>query len=329
MRKLMTTVGLVLALVVPGGQQGWASTPTPAAEPLRVVSTIGMIGDLVTAVGGECARTDVLIGPGLDPHLYQPRPSDIGRLQQAEVIFHLGLNLEGQMGQVLERMDRDGRKVLALGETAVPESFYLDDDGAVDPHLWMDVALWSKLVPVVAQELALARPDCAVGFDAGAAAFLARLDALHAWSGASLASIPETARVLVTAHDAFGYFARAYGMRQEAIQGFSTESEASVADIRAVAQAVVSAGVPAVFVESTISPRTVEAMLEAVTAMGGQAVIGGALFADAMGPEGTPEGSYIGMIRANVIAITTALGGAPAPWPEALAGWARENGLAP
>jgi manganese/zinc/iron transport system substrate-binding protein len=162
-----------------------------------------------------------------------------------------------------------------------------------------------------------------------AAGFAAELAALDAWVRDSLASIPEPSRVLVTAHDAFGYMARAYGLRQVAIQGFSTESEASVADIRAVADAVVAGKVPAVFVESTINPRTIQAMLEAVTAAGGQTTLGGALFSDAMGETGTPEGSYIGMIRANVLAITQGLGGVPAPWPGALRPWAERHSLAP
>lgn len=298
------------------------------AEPVRVLATVGMIGDLAGRVGGDCAEVKVLIGPGNDPHLFQPRASDIGRLQEAQVVLHLGLNLEGRLGSVLARLARD-RQVAALGEVAIPPAELLSANGAPDPHLWMDVSLWSRLVPTIAAELARARPDCQADLASRAAELQAELAALHAWAAESLASIPEHARVLVTAHDAFGYFARAYGLRQLAIQGFSTESEASVADIRAVAAEVVAAGVPAVFVESTINPRSIQAMLEAVQAAGGTADLGASLFSDAMGAEGTPEGTYIGMIRWNVRAIVAALGGTVAPWPEALRPWAERHKVAP
>lgn len=316
--------GLALAIVAMLA----AGQPARAADPVRVLATVGMVGDLAAAVGGDCAAVEVLIGPGNDPHLYQPRASDIARLQGAEVVFHVGLNLEGRLGDVLGRLARD-RIVVALGETAVPPDRLLSAGGAVDPHLWMDVGLWSLLVPEIARHLAAARPDCAAALQDRAAAFGAELAALDVWVRDSLASIPEPARVLVTAHDAFGYFSRAYGLRPVAIQGFSTESEASVADIRAVADAVVAGKVPAVFVESTINPRTIQAMLEAVGAAGGSTTLGGALFSDAIGEAGTPEGSYIGMIRANVLAITQGLGGVPAPWPGALHPWAERHNLAP
>lgn len=306
-----------------------AAAPALAADgPVPVLATVGMIGDLTAEVGGDCASVEVLIGAGNDPHLYQPRASDIARLQRAEVVLHQGFHLEGRLGEVLARLARD-RLVRAVGEAAVPEADVLMVDGAPDPHLWMDVALWARLVPVIADVLAQARPDCAEGFAARAAVLADELAVLDGWVAASMATIPVGQRVLVTAHDAFGYFARAYGVRQMGIQGFSTAAEASVADIREVAAAVVAAGVPAVFVESTINPRTVQAMLEAVAALGGKASLGGALFSDAMGEAGTPEGSYIGMIRANVRTIVPALGGQLAPWPEGLRAWAERHKVAP
>lgn len=307
----------------------WGSgTALAQSPPVPVLATVGMIGDLAAQVGGDCAAVEVLIGAGNDPHLYQPRASDIARLQNAQVVLHLGLNLEGRLGAVLGRLSRD-RVVVALGEVALPETALLMEAGAPDPHVWMDVSLWSQLVPEMAAVLARARPDCAEAITNRASALQGDLAALHEWAGASMASIPPKARVLVTAHDAFGYFARAYGVQQRAIQGFSTESEASVADIRAVAAEVVASGVPAVFVESTINPRSIEAMLEAVRAAGGTAGLGDPLFSDAMGAVGTPEGSYIGMIRWNVRAIVQALGGAPAPWPARLQPWAERHKVAP
>lgn len=326
MRLALTPCLVALALGMAAVQP--SAMARAQTGPVPVLATVGMIGDLAAQVGGECAAVELLIGPGNDPHLYQPRASDIARLQAAQVVLHLGLNLEGRLGQVLGRLARD-RVVVALGEVAVPADRLLVQHGATDPHLWMDVDLWSLLVPAMADVLAQARPDCRDALSSRANVLQGELAALHDWAAASLATIPPQARVLVTAHDAFGYFARAYGVQQRAIQGFSTESEASVADIRAVAAEVVALGVPAVFVESTINPRSIQAMLEAVQAAGGRAGIGPPLYSDAMGAVGTPEGSYVGMIRWNVLSIVQALGGTPAPWPEGLQPWAERHKVAP
>ena len=320
--KRVCLVGLLMGAMVLGGGARASEGPVP------VLATVGMIGDLAASVGGDCAAVEVLIGAGSDPHLYQPRASDISRLQAARVVLYEGFNLEGRLGAVLDRLRRD-RVVVAVGEEAVPADILLTSHGAVDPHLWMDVSIWARLVPVIADVLARERPQCQADIAARAAQLHTEMAALDTWVRETLGSIPEEHRVLVTAHDAFGYFARAYGLHEVAIQGFSTESEASVADIRSVAAEVVDTGVPAVFVESTINPRTVQAMLEAVVAQGGQVTLGGQLYSDAMGEPGTPEGTYIGMIRANVLTIAAALGGRPAPWPQDLAGWAERNGVTP
>ncbi|WP_035025774.1 metal ABC transporter solute-binding protein, Zn/Mn family [Gemmobacter nectariphilus] len=320
--KRVCLAGLLMGVLALAGGARAADGPVP------VLATVGMIGDLAATIGGDCAAVEVLIGAGSDPHIYQPRASDISRLQAARVVLYEGFNLEGRLGAVLDRLRRD-RVVVAVGEEAVPADILLTSHGAVDPHLWMDVSIWARLVPVIADVLGGERPGCKADIAARAARLHSELSALHAWVRETLASIPEGHRVLVTAHDAFGYFARAYGLHQVAIQGFSTVSEASVADIRSVAAEVVTSGVPAVFVESTINPRTVQAMLEAVAAQGGQVGLGGQLYSDAMGQPGTAEGTYVGMIRANVRTIVAALGGTPAPWPQDLAGWAERNGVTP
>jgi len=294
------------------------------------LATIGMIGDVARELVGDCVPVEVLIGGGGDPHLYQPTASDVRRMQDAGVILYLGFGLEGQMGRVLDKLS-SSRPVVAVGPAAVPETdlIAVSGDYAFDPHLWMDPGLWARTVPVIAQALSDLAPDCAAQVADRTGDYTAQLLALDAWVRDSIALVPENRRVLVTAHDAFGYYARAYGLRQIAIQGLSTQSEASVADIRDVAQAVVASGVPAVFVETTINPRTVQAMIEAVAALGGTVTVGGSLYSDAMGDEGTAGGTYIGMIHANTVAIVTALGGTPAPLPPALAPFAIRWGLAP
>jgi manganese/zinc/iron transport system substrate-binding protein len=187
----------------------------------------------------------------------------------------------------------------------------------------MDASRWARIAPVVADAIAEARPDCAAEVEANAAAYMDDLTALHDWVGAAIASIPEGRRLLVTAHDAFEYFSLAYGIEaSEAIEGISTTTEASIADIRSVADFVVDRQVPAVFVETTLNPRTIEALVQEVRARGHEVAIGGTLYSDGMGPEGTADGTYIGMIRANPETIVEALRGELPIWPEALAGWA-------
>ncbi len=296
-----------------------------AAETPRVVATVGMLADVAAQVAGDCAEVEALMGPGIDPHLFQPTPADVRRLQQADALLYVGLGLEGQLATVLDRVGRD-RRTLAIGP-AIAEGTDLirtDDRYGVDPHLWMDVSLWSRTIAPLAE--LLADLGCA-DVTPRAEVYANQLAALHGWVGASIAAIPEGSRVLVTAHDAFGYFARAYGITEIALQGLTTKSEASIADIRETADDVAAHGVPAVFVESTINPRSIEALREALRDRGHSVELGGQLYSDALGDAGTPEGTYIGMIRANTLTITQALGGTPPEWPEPLADWAAQWGL--
>jgi len=283
-----------------------------------VLATVGMIADIAAQVGGDCARVETLIGPGADPHLFTPAPSDIGRFERARVILYGGLHLEGRLGDILARLG-EHRVTVAVSEGAVPPAMRLMAGDMPDPHVWMAPGLWRGTVGVIAAVLTRERPGCAGAIAAAAARTGAKIDALDAWVAASVATIPPGQRHLVTAHDAFAYFGRAYGLEVSAIQGISTASEAAIADIDAVAALVAKAHVPAVFVESTVNPRTIAALTEAVAARGARVAIGGTLYSDAMGAAGTPDGSYAGMIRHNVETIVTALGGTPAPFPPGIA----------
>lgn len=288
-----------------------------------MVTTIGMIADVASEVGGECVEVEALIGPGLDPHLYQATASDVERLQKADAILYAGFGLEGQLADVLERFG-ELRPTLAVSPAAVPEEqlIAIEGYGGVDPHLWMDPALWALTVPAIAEFLGELAPDCAPAIEERAMSYQGMAEALAEWVDEAISSIPEEQRVLVTAHDAFGYYSRAYGLEQMGIQGISTESEASVADIRQTADAVAASGVPAIFVETTINPRTVEAVIEAAGQRGHRVAAGGSLYSDAMGEPGTPGGTYLGMIYENTRTITEALGGTVPPLPVELAGWA-------
>jgi manganese/zinc/iron transport system substrate-binding protein len=309
-----------------------SSATLAETAPLRIVATVGMAGDIASSIAGPCGAVTTLIGPGADPHLYAPLPSDLRALREADVVVLSGFALEGRFGEVLARLG-ESRPVVALAEVAADaageNALVIDPEtGAPDPHLWMDPGLWAAGVGPLADRLAAAAPDCAGDIAERADALARELAALDAWAEESLATVPQSARVLVTAHDAFGYFARAYGFRQEAIQGVSTAAEAGIADIDNLARLIADAGIPAVFVESTINPRSIAALTEAVAALGASVTTGGELHADAMGAEGTAAGTYLGMIHHNVVTIARALGGAPAPLPAELAPWAARWGIA-
>ncbi len=281
MRRFMALLLALPALAAP---------PVSAAIDRGPVATIAMIA--------EPLGVESLMGPGVDPHLYKLTRADIAKLIGASHLLHCGLGLEGKMLDAFERLAAAGKPVIAVCE-AVPGAKRLQAAagyaGAADPHLWMDPALWAEALAAAASRLGAPAPE---GF--------ARLDA---YARASIDSIPAEARVLVTAHDAFAYFGRRYGLEVVGIQGVNTDSEAGLRAIEATVETVVARRLPAVFVESTVSDRNVRAIVEGAAARGHRVRIGGRLFSDAMGPEGTYEGTYIGMIDHNVTTIARALGG--------------------
>lgn len=294
-----------------------------AQEPVRIVATIGMIGDIAQTIGGNCISVQTMMGPGIDPHLYQATARDVQSLNHADLIVYSGYGLEGQLADVFARYG-DRVPTLAVAEAAIERDDLLASDNAygVDPHLWMDAALWAQIVPVIAATLGEMAPQCAADMTERADAYALQVEALDQWAIETIGTIPEDQRVLVTAHDAFAYYGRAYGIEVAGIQGISTQSEASIADIRETARLIADRGVPAIFVESTINPRTIEAVIAAAREAGHDVGIGGQLYSDAMGDAGTAEGTYIGMIHANTLAIARALGGTPQPLPEPLISWA-------
>lgn len=309
MRSKVLHTGIVMAML-------WAM-PLRAEGPVQVMTTIGKLADMAQALGGECVQAQSLMGAGADPHLYRPSAGDVERLSQAQVIFYVDPALEARLAEVLSRL---GERMPSLGVlSSLPEQAIRSADGGPDPHIWMDVALWAQIAPPMADVLTSAAPDCAAAIGANLAQVQEQMATLDTWTRSAIATIPAGQRVLVTAHDAFGYFSAAYGLEaSEAIEGISTESEASIADIRAVADFIRARGVVAVFPETTINPRTIEALQREVQSGGGELAIGQALFSDAMGDPGTPEGTYIGMIRHNVTSIVTALGGNVPDWPATL-----------
>lgn len=285
------------------------ATPAPEADgKIRVVTTIGMLTDITRIVGGEHVSVQGLMGPGVDPHLYTASESDVTKLSEAEIIIANGLFLEAQMDNILEQL-AERKTVILVGETIDPARLlespvYADE---FDPHIWFSVPLWMEAVQAIAAGLAAHDPANAADYSANAAAYLLELEVLDTYVRAQVSRLPVEQRVLVTAHDAFSYFGREYGFEVLGLQGISTASEASAADVQNLAQIIAERQIPAIFVESSVPVRTVEALQAAVQSRGHEVVIGGSLFSDAMGNWDTPEGTYLGMVRHNIDTIVAAL----------------------
>ena len=287
-----------------------AGAAAARSSPYRITATTGMVADIVRQVAGDRASVDAIIGEGVDPHLYVPTRSDVAALMEADVVFYSGLLLEGKMTDTLIKI-AGSRPVHAVTEL-VDESLLLQPAefaGHFDPHLWMDVSGWMQAVRAVTEALTAFDPAGADGYRRRAAAYTATLEALHEYALRALGSIPAPQRMLVTAHDAFNYFGRAYGLEVAGIQGISTESEAGLDRINRLVDLLVTRRVGAVFVESTIADRNVRALIEGAAARGHRVVIGGELFSDAMGQPGTYQGTYVGMLDHNVTTVARALGG--------------------
>lgn len=276
--------------------------------PYVAVATVGMLTDVLREVAGDRAEVIGLMGSGIDPHLYNPTRGDVATLMNGDIIFYGGHHLEGKMGSVLARLSAS-RPVIAVSESIDPSKWLLVDGAAVDPHLWMDVGTWALTAHVIADALSSFDPAHAEEYMERARLYQLRLDALDQYARRAIESIPERQRILVTAHDAFSYFGRAYHLEVAGIQGISTESEAGLMDINRLVDLIVEHDVPAVFVETSVSEKNIRALIEGAQARGHNVAIGGSLFSDAMGPEGDPTGTYIGMIRHNVDTITEAFGG--------------------
>ena len=275
---------------------------------LDVVTTIGQLTNVVEIVGGEHVNVTGLMGSGVDPHLYVASESDVESLQNADVIIYNGLFLEAQMTEVFEALG-ERKTVLAAGEQIdsarlLPWADYADE---YDPHIWFDVTLWMEVVKAVRDTLSTVDAANAADYAANADALLQELGELHEYVQSQAARVPDEQRVLVTAHDAFHYFGRTYGFDVRGLQGISTASEAGTADVQRLADFIVEHEIPAIFIESSVPIRNVEALQAAVAAKGHQVEIGGELFSDAMGDPGTPEGTYVGMVRHNVDTIVAAL----------------------
>jgi manganese/zinc/iron transport system substrate-binding protein len=286
-----------------------AAAALAAEASLRVVATTTMVADLVREVAGPAVQVESLMGAGVDPHLYKPTAGDVLRLQRADVIFYHGLLLEGRMTDILEKLAASGRRVQAITRDLPADQLLAAEDypGHADPHVWFDVPLWARCIDGVAETLAAADPARAEDFRRNAAGLRERYAALHAWALAKVAELPPERRILVTSHDAYSYFGRAYGFTVVGLQGISTATEAGLADVARLADYIRERGVKAIFVETSVPHATIERV-----ARDSRARVGGELFSDALGAPGEiihghDVGTFEGMFRHNLTTIVEAL----------------------
>lgn len=303
---------MVLALIplaVACAQADAQTSQDLGGRTIRVVATTGMVGDLVANIGGSRVEVSSLMGPGVDPHLYKPSAGDVRKLEAADLIVYNGLELEGRMTDTFAKLARAGKPTIAVAEdlsAAVlrqPPEF----EGKYDPHIWFDVTLWRQAAKTVAKQLSRLDPASSETYAANAAAYDRQLEETNRYILNQAATIPPNGRVLVTAHDAFGYFGVRYGFEVHGLQGTSTATEASAADVRNLAAFLCSRNIKAIFVESSVPPATIEAVQRAANANGCAVALGGQLYSDALGAAGSPAGTYLGMVRANIDTIAGAL----------------------
>lgn len=276
---------------------------------LNIVTTTTMITDLVTHIGGDKLNIKGLMGTGVDPHLYKASEGDVSKLANADLIFYGGLHLEGKLVEVFEKMESQNIKTIAVSDaldtkTLIGSEYFASN---YDPHIWFDVNNWELITNFVVQKLSEANPENKAFFEENGKTYIEELKALDAEIKSIISTLPEEKRILVTAHDAFNYFGQAYGFEVVGLQGLSTATEAGVQDVQNLATFIINKNVKAVFVESSVPKRTIEALQAAVNSKNHNVEIGGTLYSDALGNAGTPEGSYIGMFRYNVNTIVNAL----------------------
>ena len=276
---------------------------------LNVVTTTGQIADAVANIAGDAVQLTSLFGPGIDPHLYVPTEGDVSTLSEADIIFYNGLHLEAQMTRVMDQMEKE-KIVLAIGDNLPEDRLKTWDlNTPYDPHIWNDPQLWKLGVELIRDTLIEADPENAELYHSNAAAYLAQIDETDQYVSEQIARIPVDKRVMITAHDAFGYFARTYGLEERGLQGISTESEAGTQDVQVLADFIVERQIPAIFVESSVPPDTIQAVQAAVANRGFAVAVGGELFSDALGEDGHEADNYNGMLRYNARTLADALAG--------------------
>ncbi|MBW3608239.1 MAG: zinc ABC transporter substrate-binding protein [Actinobacteria bacterium] len=306
---LLALALLVVAVAGCSAAENGASAANVSERKVRVTATTNFITDTLREIGGDRVEVTGLMGAGVDPHLYKASAGDVGKLRDADLIVYGGLNLEGKMADLLDEL-AERQTTVAITKDIPRDRLLAPPQGTAfeyDPHVWFDVGLWQIAARTAAEALKAKDPTHAAVYDANLARYRERLSEVDADVRAQIATIPRARRVLVTSHDAFAYFGRRYDVDVVAIQGISTATEATTASIRRVAGIIAARNVKAAFIESSVPRQTIDAVLAAARRRGADVRVGGSLFSDAAGDPGTPEGTYIGMLRANAETITNGL----------------------
>lgn len=276
---------------------------------LNVVTTTTMITDLVKHIGGDLINVQGLMGSGVDPHLYKASEGDVTKLVNADIIFYNGLHLEGKLVEVFEKMGSQTKTPIALADeldknTLIGSDYFASN---YDPHVWFDIEYFKAFASKVTQVLSEKNPENAETFAKNKSNYLRDLTILQKNVYSTISKLPKEKRILVTAHDAFNYFGKAYEFEVVGLQGLSTATEAGVQDVQKLAAFIIEKNIKAIFVESSVPIRTIEALQAAVKSKNHNVEIGGTLYSDALGTSGTIEGTYIGMFEYNVNTIVNAL----------------------
>lgn len=303
--RTFTAIILAFATLLWASCTNEAKKTTTTGGKLYIVTTTGMLADAVQHVAGEYATVEALMGPGVDPHLYKATGSDLSKLNKADLVFYSGLHLEGKMTDVMGKLAQK-KPTIGVGDK-LDHTRLIDAGGVHDPHIWFDVALWAEILPFIADELIAYDNAHADTYANNSIGYQKDLLALDDWVQEQINTLPENQRILVTAHDAFHYFGKAYGMEVRGLQGISTVSEYGLKDVTDVVDMLVSRKINAVFVESSVSDKALKAVVQGAADKGHTVKIGGTLFSDAMGAADKPEGTYVGMVKYNVTTIVEAL----------------------
>ncbi len=305
--KRLALIALALLVVLLGCQkaENTERSSFSSENKMSVVTTIGMIGDVAANIGGERVSVYSMMGAGVDPHLYKAKAGDLNRLNKADLILYNGIHLESKMGDVLEKLSQT-RNIKAIEDGIAKETLIIVDQ-AYDPHIWFDVSNWMDASRIILEALVNTDPEGEAYYRENHASYLKKLEDLDAYTKQKAATIPAERRILITAHDAFNYFGRAYGFEVKGLQGISTVDEAGTSDVRDLADFIAKNQIRSLFVESSVSPKSIKALQAAVLSRGWDVTIGGELYSDAMGNTGTFEGTYIGMVTHNIDTIVAGL----------------------
>lgn len=304
--KLIFSVLLVILSVFMA--VGCTKSQNQEIAKVKVVATTTMLADLAKEIGGEHVEVKGLMGPGIDPHLYKASAGDVNLIQQADLVLYNGLDLESKLGEIFKELENKQKVVVKITQGLPDADLLMDEEsGGYDPHIWFDVNLWKKASDNLLNGLIEVDPDNRNEFTKNHESYVKELEELDLFVKDQIKLIPESSRVIITAHDAFQYFGKAYGMEVLGLQGISTEAEAGTADVKKLADYIVERKIKAIFVESSVNRRNIEALQEAVKAQGFDVKIGGELYSDSLGSEGTNAQTYLGTIKSNVETIVNAL----------------------